>query len=83
MEAKKWIEILKDRDPAEIVCIQMWVTDDVIQRADEMDENISKKEAQKILEAVENSIDCNYGITWENIDSGIRDLIKSKGKKAS
>jgi len=71
MKAKEWIEILKKRNPEEVVCIQMWVAEDVIQQSADMDEKISKKETQKILGDIENSIDCNYGVTWDNIDSGI------------
>ena len=67
-------------NPEESVCIHMWGVDDVIQQANEMDEKVTRKEAQIILEEIESNIDSECGVSWNNINSGIEDFIKNKKK---
>ena len=80
MKVKEWIEILQKSNPEESVCIHMWGVDDVIQTANEMDEKVSRKDAQIILEEIESNIDSESGVSWDNIRYGITDFIKNKKK---
>lgn len=65
-----------------------WSTEDVKQQLIEMQEKghytgktLSDDEAWKILKEVKESHDCNYGITWETIESSIDNFFERKGGK--
>jgi hypothetical protein len=44
--------------------------------AEEMGEKVTNDEAQEILDEIEDNIDSEMGVSWDNIRSGIEDLIK-------
>lgn len=70
-EYKMIIKILERQDKAAKGAI-LWCADDVIERARQCKKWCkipSKKEAQEILEELIDNHDCNYGITWEHIDT--------------
>lgn len=47
----------------------LWSTDDIIERAKENYHTLTKEDAFIILSNLKKNHDCNYGITWETIDS--------------
>ena len=67
-------------NPKESVCIHMFGVKDVIQQSKEIEEKVTRKEAQIILEEIESNIDSECGVSWNNINSGIEDFIKNKNK---
>ena len=80
MKVKEWIKILEKSNPEESICIHMFGVDDVVQQGKEMDEKVTRKDAQLILEEIESNIDSESGVSWDNIRSGIEDFIKNKKK---
>ena len=59
------------------ICI-VWSTQDVLETAKNMDVDITAEEADEVLMTVEHNHDANYGISWDNIEWAIQDLISSK-----
>jgi hypothetical protein len=76
MKVKDWIKVLNKLDPEETICVHYWQIGDVLHMAEEMDEKVTNDEAQEILEEIEDNIDSEMGVSWDNIRSGIEDLIK-------
>ena len=76
MEVKEWIKVLKKMDPEETICVHYWQIGDVLHMAEEMDEKVTREEAQEILEEIEDNIDSEMGVSWTSIRCGIEDLIK-------
>ena len=76
MKVKECIKVLKKLDPEETICLHYWQIGDVLHMAEEMEEKVTKDEAQEILEEIEDNIDSEMGVSWDNIRSGIEDLIK-------
>jgi hypothetical protein len=76
MKVKEWIKVLKKMDPEESICLHYWQVSDVLHMAEEMDEKVTKKEAQGILNEIEDNIDSEMGVSWTSIRVGIEDLIK-------
>lgn len=58
----------------EHLCVIVWQADDVIGQANERGEKCSKKEADEILDLMEQHHDAEYGISWETVNSHIDDL---------
>ena len=57
-----------------------WHTDDVKQRATDLDYELTDDEAWNALQGAYNSHDCNNGITWETFDHHIENEIKLRGE---
>ena len=76
MKVKEWIKVLRKLDPEETICVHYWQIGDVLLMAEEMEEKVTNDEAQEILEEIEDNIDSEMGVSWDNIRSGIEDLIK-------
>jgi len=76
MKVKEWIKALRKLDPEESICVHYWQIGDVLHMAEEMEVKVTKDEAQEILEEIEDNIDSEMGVSWDNIRSGIEDLIK-------
>ena len=66
--------ILEDKN---LIFIE-WQKDDIIMRADDVNIFITEKDAQDILSRMVNSHDCNFGITWDTIDSCLQDYQKEE-----
>jgi hypothetical protein len=61
--------------PDEHIATAIWCEEDVIGFAlDEMGKEISREQAQSILDQIDANQDCELGITWETIRSGIEAL---------
>ena len=54
----------------------LWQTEDVVGKANEMGFEISEEEAEDIISNIDNSSDCEYGITWETIRHHINEWIE-------
>jgi hypothetical protein len=54
----------------------LWQTEDVIGKANEMGFEMSEEEAEDIISSIDNSSDCEYGITWETIKHNINEWIE-------
>jgi hypothetical protein len=61
------------------ICI-VWSTEDVLQTAKNMNVELTSEEADDVLMTVEHNHDANYGISWDNIEWAITDLVNSKTK---
>jgi hypothetical protein len=61
--------------PDEYIATAIWCEEDVIGFAlNEMGKEISREQAQSILDQIDANQDCELGITWETIRSGIEAL---------
>jgi hypothetical protein len=65
---------IKRIDPNEHVCVIIWSVPDVLEQAKERGIKISKKEAEEILDRMENKHDATIGINWDTIDSYLGEL---------
>lgn len=71
------VKFLKSKD---ILLIE-WSTEDVILRAKDLNENDpdykvpSKEQAREILSNLDDNQDCNFGITWDHIDSETQNIV--------
>lgn len=70
------IKKLNDQyNPNEHIATAIWCEEDVIGFAKhEMDKEISREQAQAILDQIDANQDCELGITWETIRCGIEAL---------
>ena len=50
-----------------------WGIEDVLDRAEDQEIDITEQQAKDILVAMGCNYDCNYGITWETIDYFLAD----------
>ncbi len=60
-------------DPSRQIAV-IWDIDDVIAN----NPALTDEEAMNVLRQVENDHDCEYGITWQTIDSAVAQLYPSK-----
>ena len=81
MKIKDWIAILQKENPEESICMNYWQVGDVIEKAEEMGEEITREEAEQILEDMECHIDCEFGVSWTNVSEGIKDFINNRDKE--
>jgi hypothetical protein len=81
MKIKDWIAILQKENPEESICMNYWQIGDVLQQAEEMGEEITREEAEQILEDMERHIDCEFGVSWTNVTEGIKDFIINRDKE--
>ena len=56
---------------------EWWHIDDVIEQAENHDEELTEEEARKVLRFMDKFHDCNYGHTWDSMDSAI-DIVLSQ-----
>ena len=54
----------------------LWQTDDVIGTAKEMGFEMSQEDAEAIMPGLDNSADCEYGLTWESIRYHVNEWIE-------
>lgn len=60
---------------------EWWHIDDVIEQAENHDEQLTEDEARDVLTFMEHFHDCNYGHTWDSMDSAI-DIILQQREEA-
>ena len=55
-----------------------WCTEDVLLTAKNMKVELTEDEANDVLGTVEHNHDANYGISWDNIEWAIGDLVDQR-----
>ena len=50
---------------------EWWHIDDVIEQAENHDAQLTEEEAREVLSLMDKYHDCNYGHTWDSMDSSI------------
>jgi hypothetical protein len=68
------IEHLKGYKPDEHIATAIWSEEDVLGRAKELKKKITRKQAQDILDDIEQHHDAELGICWMTLDCAIQDL---------
>ena len=58
-----------------------WCTEDVLHTAEGMGIKLTTAEADDVLFTVEHNHDANYGISWDNIEWAIQDLVAYRDKE--
>lgn len=61
-------ERLNGYQPDEHIAVAIWCEEDVIGRAKERGKEITRKQAQAILDAIDSKQDCSVGISWVELD---------------
>jgi len=72
--------LVNSLDPTQEYAIALWSTNDVLDKAKEMQKRITKAEANAIVEKVDRKQDCSEGINWDTIEFYIRDTIENRLK---
>ena len=68
------IEHLQGYKPDEHIATAIWSESDVLGRAKELKKKITRKQAQEILDDIEQHHDAELGITWMTLDCTIQDF---------
>lgn len=58
-----------------------WSTEDVMDKASEMQVEITELEANEILSKIERQHDCSIGVTWDTIENAIEELVSNPLKE--
>ncbi len=58
-----------------------WCTEDVLETAKEMGVKLTTEEADDVLLTVEHNHDACHGISWDNIEWAIQDLVTYREKE--
>ena len=74
------LTMLKSVDNRNEYAIAIWSIDDVIERADERDKKMTRKQALDVIGRVERNQDAEMGINWNTLDAWI-DTVLNKAKK--
>jgi len=61
------------KDDEVVHCI-IWGVEDVMGQAENMGRDITKEQAEEVLENLESNHDCNLGTTWETIGFWIGEI---------
>tara|TARA_R110002050_G_scaffold44339_1_gene105678 strand:+ start:3517 stop:3726 length:210 start_codon:yes stop_codon:yes gene_type:complete len=56
-----------------------WCTEDVLETAKEMNVKLTEEEADEVLFSIESNHDACFGVSWDNIEWGIIDIIEQRG----
>lgn len=64
------------KDPDEIIL--KWTSEEVMHTAKENNQVITLEEARQVLQMLEKRYDCNNGITWQDLENNINDLIRGR-----
>ena len=62
------IEHLKTYDPNDHIATAIWCEEDVIGRARERGKEVTKEQAQRILDRIDSKWDATIGISWAELD---------------
>ena len=71
-EAIDWLN--KYHKPDETICMLLWTEDDVIDRAEELEIEITPDDARNILCMMYKYHDTSIGISWDTIDHWLFEL---------
>ena len=67
-------ELQKNYKPNDHVAVAIWSIEDVITRAKERKISVTKKQAENILDDIEDHHEATLGINWDTIDSKLDEL---------
>lgn len=56
------------------VAVAIWEEADVLERAGELGLECSQKQAREIIDEIDRTQDCSFGITWDTIDYWLYEL---------
>lgn len=62
----------------DVIAVAIWTVNDVMTKAKEMKERLTKEEAKSVLLDVEHCHDANKGINWDTIEESIRSIIQER-----
>lgn len=62
------IEHLRSYDPDDHIATAIWCEEDVIGRARERGKEVTKEQAQRILDRIDSKWDATIGISWVELD---------------
>lgn len=54
----------------------IWGTEDIQQKAQELGFELTEDQCIEVIQDLKNNQDCNHGITWEHLETGISNLIE-------
>jgi hypothetical protein len=57
---------------------EWWHIDDVIEQAENNDEQLTKDEAREVLKLIDKNHDCEVGINWDVIDSWVDFVVQQR-----
>lgn len=72
MDVQKARQVLKEAG----YVMHFWHRDDIIQRAEEKEIELTEKQIDDVMSLLEHKTDCNIGINWEMIDVWIYEVIE-------
>lgn len=70
------VKLNENYQPDEHIAVAIWCEDDVIGRARERHKVVSREQAQRILDTIDNKQDCSLGISWDTLDFYIDDELE-------
>ena len=68
------IEHLQGYKPDEHIAAPIWCEEDVLGRAKELGKELTREQAQEILDEMERKQDCELGISWDTLDCFINEM---------
>ena len=59
----------------DVIAFELWSVDDVMERAAEREIEVTREEAEWVLESMERHHDCIYGMNWQALDNAIDSVV--------
>jgi len=78
MTVKELIEHLELMNENDNIAYALWTEDDVFTKAKENNEFVTFDEVSEILRRMYKYQDCEYGITWDSLNSHMIDVISER-----
>lgn len=78
LDHKKEAEYAVMRHFSEDWMSEHWHIDDVIEQAENHDAQLTEEEAREVLSLMDRYHDCNYGHTWDSMDSSIDIVLEQR-----
>lgn len=61
----------------------LWIIEDVQGKAEELGYEITEEQARDIFDNFQNGMDCEYGLTWQDIETAIEYYCEAQGIEAT
>jgi len=79
---KDAIKHLKQYKLTDHVAVAIWQAEDVMEHAKNgRDMDVTKEEAEEIIDQMDRNQDCEYGITWQTIDNYLDELEEKRERE--
>lgn len=75
------MEIIHDKQGIAVIVKAVWCIEDVLQRAEENEIELTREEAGEVLGLTYKYHDCNIGISWETLDVWIDEVVNERINK--